>query len=226
VIQTSLPIDATGPTTKGGVARLHRAYPDLHITIEDLIEDGTRSSAATRLPGPTRANTWASHQPANPSRTTRSSSSASRPHESPRLGGSSTSSPGWNSSVCFPRREADRVRSGDRHSKFYELSDNLESQRTRPSWSSFDAPPYGASPGWPTGPDQRTLSQTQHNSAERRAGRGPGRELRMLIKPKVHASRHLHPRLGGAASACCWYRAMEVTVPWQCRHSIGRYFSV
>lgn len=93
VIHTPLPIEATGAQRlKEVFAMLHRAFPDLHITIEDLIEKETRSSAATWLPGPTRGITWASHQPANPSHTTRSSSSASQADESPRPGGSSTSS--------------------------------------------------------------------------------------------------------------------------------------
>ena len=40
VIHTPLPIEATGAQRlKEVFARLHRAFPDLHITIEDLIEE-------------------------------------------------------------------------------------------------------------------------------------------------------------------------------------------
>jgi steroid delta-isomerase-like uncharacterized protein len=41
LIHTPIPIDATGPELMKEVfTRLLRAYPDLHITIEDLIEEG------------------------------------------------------------------------------------------------------------------------------------------------------------------------------------------
>jgi len=40
-----------GPTPKGGVARLHRAYSDLHITIEDLIEDGDKVVSRNTVTG-------------------------------------------------------------------------------------------------------------------------------------------------------------------------------
>jgi hypothetical protein len=43
LIHTPLPIQATGaPLLKEVSARLHRAFPDLHITIEDLIEEGDK----------------------------------------------------------------------------------------------------------------------------------------------------------------------------------------
>jgi steroid delta-isomerase-like uncharacterized protein len=43
LIRTPLPIKATGAQlAKEVFARLHRAYPDLHITIEDLIEEGDK----------------------------------------------------------------------------------------------------------------------------------------------------------------------------------------
>ena len=43
LIRTPLPIDATGAElVKELWARLHRAYADLHITIEDLIEEGDK----------------------------------------------------------------------------------------------------------------------------------------------------------------------------------------
>jgi hypothetical protein len=93
LIRTPLPIEATrAQAMKDVVARLHRVFPDLHITVEDLMRMGTRSSAATRLPGPTGASTWATPPPANPSPTTTSSSYASRAAESLRPGGWSTSS--------------------------------------------------------------------------------------------------------------------------------------
>ena len=42
-IRTPLPIDATGAElAKEVFVRLLRAYPDLHITIEDLIEEGDK----------------------------------------------------------------------------------------------------------------------------------------------------------------------------------------
>jgi steroid delta-isomerase-like uncharacterized protein len=42
-IRTPLPIEATGAQAQKEVfARLHRAYPDLHITVEDLIEEGDK----------------------------------------------------------------------------------------------------------------------------------------------------------------------------------------
>jgi SnoaL-like polyketide cyclase len=105
LIRTPLPIEATGAELlKEVFARLQRGFPDLHITIEDLIAEGTRSSPGKRLPVPIRASTWACHQPANRSRTTRSSSSASRTAESPRPGASSTSSRRCDSSARF--REA------------------------------------------------------------------------------------------------------------------------
>jgi predicted ester cyclase len=43
VIRTPLPIEATGPQlAKEVFGRLLRAYPDLHITVEDLIEEGDK----------------------------------------------------------------------------------------------------------------------------------------------------------------------------------------
>jgi hypothetical protein len=47
-INTPLPVNATGQEAiKGVFTILHRAYPDLHIAIEDMLEDGARSSAGT-----------------------------------------------------------------------------------------------------------------------------------------------------------------------------------
>jgi steroid delta-isomerase-like uncharacterized protein len=43
LIRTPLPIQATGAQAlKEVFARLHRAYPDLHITVEDVIEEGDK----------------------------------------------------------------------------------------------------------------------------------------------------------------------------------------
>lgn len=43
LIHTPLPIQATGAQLlKEVFARLHRAFPDLHITIDDLIEEGDK----------------------------------------------------------------------------------------------------------------------------------------------------------------------------------------
>jgi predicted ester cyclase len=43
LIHTPLPIQATGARLlKEVYATLHRAFPDLHITIEDLIEEGDK----------------------------------------------------------------------------------------------------------------------------------------------------------------------------------------
>jgi hypothetical protein len=110
-----VPNDATGARALKQVwAVLLRAFPDLHVAVEDVIAEGTRSSAGTRLPGPTRASTGASHQPANPSRTTRSSSSASPAAESLRSGASSTSTHRCNNSASFRPSEAPSVRSAAR----------------------------------------------------------------------------------------------------------------
>ena len=43
LIRTPLPIQATGAQAlKEVFARLHRAYPDLHITVDDVIEEGDK----------------------------------------------------------------------------------------------------------------------------------------------------------------------------------------
>jgi steroid delta-isomerase-like uncharacterized protein len=43
LIRTPLPIQATGAQAlKEVFARLHRAYPDLYITVEDVIEEGDK----------------------------------------------------------------------------------------------------------------------------------------------------------------------------------------
>jgi hypothetical protein len=102
LFHTPVPIDAPGAQVLKQVwAVLLRGFHDIHVAVEDVIAEGTRSSAGTRLPGPTKASTGASHQPANPSHTTRSSSSASPAAESLRSGASSTSSHRCNNSVSL-----------------------------------------------------------------------------------------------------------------------------
>jgi steroid delta-isomerase-like uncharacterized protein len=52
LIRTPLPIEATGAQlVKEMFARLHRAYPDLHITIEDLIEEGDKVVSRNTVTG-------------------------------------------------------------------------------------------------------------------------------------------------------------------------------
>ena len=95
-----VPTDATGAQALKHVwAVLLRAFPDLHVTFDDVIAVGDKVVAGTRLPEPTRASTGVSHRPASPSRTRRSSSSASPAAESPRSGASSTSSHSCNNSA-------------------------------------------------------------------------------------------------------------------------------
>ena len=52
LIRTPLPIEATGAEAlKEVFARLHRAFPDLHITIEDLIAEGDKVVARNTVTG-------------------------------------------------------------------------------------------------------------------------------------------------------------------------------
>jgi steroid delta-isomerase-like uncharacterized protein len=52
LIRTPLPIEATGAQLlKEVFARLLRAYPDLHITIEDLVEEGDRVVSRNTVTG-------------------------------------------------------------------------------------------------------------------------------------------------------------------------------
>ena len=51
-IRTPLPLEATGPQLlKEVFVRLHRAFPDLHITIEDLIEEGDKVVSRNTVTG-------------------------------------------------------------------------------------------------------------------------------------------------------------------------------
>jgi predicted ester cyclase len=52
LIRTPLPIAATGAQgLKEVFARLHRTYPDLHITIEDLVEEGDKVVSRNTVTG-------------------------------------------------------------------------------------------------------------------------------------------------------------------------------
>ncbi len=52
LIRTPLPIDATGAEAlKEVFARLHRAFPDLHVTVEDLIAEGDKVVARNSVSG-------------------------------------------------------------------------------------------------------------------------------------------------------------------------------
>jgi steroid delta-isomerase-like uncharacterized protein len=52
LIRTPLPIQATGPQAiKEVFATLHRAFPDLHVTIDDLIEEGDKVVARQTVTG-------------------------------------------------------------------------------------------------------------------------------------------------------------------------------
>ena len=78
LIRTPLPIEATGAQAMKEVfGRLRRAFPDLHVAVEDLVAEGDRLVSRNWSRARTRASTWGSRQPVDPSRTTRSSSSAS-----------------------------------------------------------------------------------------------------------------------------------------------------
>lgn len=89
-IRTPLPVKATGAEAlKEVFARLHHVFPDLQVTVEDLIADGDKVAGRNSVSGRTGVSTWVSHQRARPSRTTKSSSSASRTAESRRHGESS-----------------------------------------------------------------------------------------------------------------------------------------
>jgi predicted ester cyclase len=93
-ISTRLPIDASGADAlKQLWALLLRAYPDLHVTVEDLIAEGDRLVARNTVTGTHRGEYMGLAPPADRSATTKSSSSASPTAELSRLGGLSTSPP-------------------------------------------------------------------------------------------------------------------------------------
>jgi steroid delta-isomerase-like uncharacterized protein len=52
LIRTPLPVQATGAQAlKEVFARLHRAFPDLHVTVEDLIEEGDKVVGRNSITG-------------------------------------------------------------------------------------------------------------------------------------------------------------------------------
>jgi steroid delta-isomerase-like uncharacterized protein len=52
LIRTPLPVGATGAQAlKEGFGRLHRAFPDLHITVEDVIAEGDKVVARNTVTG-------------------------------------------------------------------------------------------------------------------------------------------------------------------------------
>jgi steroid delta-isomerase-like uncharacterized protein len=52
LIRTPLPVQATGAQAlKEVFARLHRAFPDLHITVEDLIAEGDKVVSRNSVTG-------------------------------------------------------------------------------------------------------------------------------------------------------------------------------
>jgi len=92
-IRTPLPGDATGAQKLKQVwTVLLQAFPDLQLTIEDLIGEDDKVVARIVCTGTHSVNTWAWHRAANPLRTKRSSSSASPTAVWLRPGESSTSS--------------------------------------------------------------------------------------------------------------------------------------
>jgi steroid delta-isomerase-like uncharacterized protein len=52
LIRTPLPVDATGAKAlKQAISILHRAFPDLHVTVEDLIEEGDKVAGRNVVTG-------------------------------------------------------------------------------------------------------------------------------------------------------------------------------
>jgi predicted ester cyclase len=100
VIRTPLPLDSTGrDKLKEVFARLHRAFPDLLVTVEDLIAEDDKVVARNTVTGTHRVSTWVSSQPVSPSLTTKFSFSGSLRAGSLRPGASSTSSRRCDSSA-------------------------------------------------------------------------------------------------------------------------------
>jgi hypothetical protein len=51
-VKNHTPVEATGTQVlKDLFARLHRAFPDLHVTVEDLIEEGDKVAGRNTLTG-------------------------------------------------------------------------------------------------------------------------------------------------------------------------------
>ena len=52
IVRTPLPIEATGPDLlKEVFRRLHQAFPDLHVAVEDLIAEGDKVVSRNRVTG-------------------------------------------------------------------------------------------------------------------------------------------------------------------------------
>jgi hypothetical protein len=52
LVRTPLPVEATGAQAlKEVFARLHRAFPDLHVTVEDLIAEGDKVAGRNSVTG-------------------------------------------------------------------------------------------------------------------------------------------------------------------------------
>ena len=150
VIHTPLPIEATGAQLlKEVFHRLHRAFPDLHITIEDLIEEGDKVVSRNTVTG-THQGGLHGH-PAN-----RQIRHVQRDLHPPLHGRT-------NSRDLGGRRRLLADETAWRDSRVANLTESAQGvpplkvprtfgqrrgQQTWPSSSSFDAPPYGGSP-WP-----------------------------------------------------------------------------
>jgi SnoaL-like polyketide cyclase len=86
-VRTPLPINVTGAAAlKQVFLRLHQAYPDLHVAIEDMIAEGDKVVLRNVVTGTHGASTWASREPVSPSHTTRSLYFASAMAESLKPG--------------------------------------------------------------------------------------------------------------------------------------------
>ena len=92
VIRTPLPIDAAGPELLKQVwTMLLRVYPDIHLTVEDVIAEGDKVVARNTVSGTHQGEFMGFARPESPLRTTRSSSSDSPTVVWSRRGVSSTS---------------------------------------------------------------------------------------------------------------------------------------
>jgi len=93
LIRSPLPVQATGAQAlKEVFEMLHRAFPDLHVTVEDMVEEGDKVVGRNTVTGTHQGEYMGLPATGNPSPTGRSSSSGSSTAESLRPGGSSTSS--------------------------------------------------------------------------------------------------------------------------------------
>jgi predicted ester cyclase len=112
-IRTPLAIEATGAQALKHVwATLLRAYPDLHVTIEDAIAEGDKVVSRNTVTGTHQGEYMGIPPTGKPSRTTRSSSSASGTAGSLRPGASWTSSRSCDSSAPSPQAVHDHSSGG------------------------------------------------------------------------------------------------------------------